>query len=299
MTNKVSISICILTINRVDNLIKCICSFYEQIENNFDFEIIILSNGSSFTSYSKITELYNQFENIKIIKCDTNIGLSKGRNVLAEKAQKEWLFFLDDDAFLGTPYFLKTLQEFINEQPEIGAIACNIIELKIPGKYYLPFSRKILNKMDLSKPCKCSYFLGGAHLIKSNLFKSIQGYNDLLFFSGEELDISYKIIDNNEIIWFHPELLVVHDKSEIKSITKSDRKKYELRNKIYLNHKYLPLKYSLISDIIWVIKEIYSGLSFIDTLKAIKDGAKLSSPKTILSTEAIKYLKKYHGRLYY
>jgi glucosyl-dolichyl phosphate glucuronosyltransferase len=99
MKEKVSVIIC--TYNRGGILNLCLNSFIEYAQDyKSSIEIILVDNNSNdntkevFDNFNK-----NQIFNAKYI-VEKQIGLSYARNTGAEKSSYDWLFYLDDDAFL-------------------------------------------------------------------------------------------------------------------------------------------------------------------------------------------------------
>jgi GT2 family glycosyltransferase len=239
-------------------------------------------------------------KNIRIIRSELNLGVPGGRNLLAQQASGEWLFFIDDDAFFVEPDMLKKIKRYINNKSDkLGAIACNIREYYKPWKYYFPFSKRSLRKIDLSLPTKCSYFVGGAHLIKRPLFLKTGGYNPKLFFFGEEIELSYRLINLGYEIHYLPDVLIIHKRASTQNLSHKQRDELILKNRIYLNKKYLPFRYRVVSDLLWLLWHIKTTKRPWITIRSLIHGKQMVEKKEILSKKTILYLLKYHGRLFY
>lgn len=300
----ISLSILILTRDRKEELNKLIGSIRNlNTANNNEFEILIFDNGSKNKLTIQKLQKIGFVKNIRLLNSNKNIGLAAGRNLLARESKGKWLFFIDDDAFIPDDEFLRIFINFVKnfENDKLAVIACNVIECYKPWKNIYPFSRRILKKLDLKTPIKCSYFLGGAHFIRREIFLKLNGYDGNLFFWGEELDFSYKLINKGYEIFFHPDLLVIHKKSKIKNLDKNIEHLYFLRNKIYINYKYLPWYFRWISNLIWVSNYLMRTKNVPLVIKAVIEGVKLCkcAKREILTKDAIKYLWHNYGRLFY
>ncbi|QEA35202.1 glycosyltransferase family 2 protein [Weissella soli] len=108
------ISIVMPVYNVAHYLKDSIGSVFSQTGQNFEF--IIINDGSTDDSLSKIEELLSTkcFNNIKVIQTE-NKGLSAARNLGIKKATGEYLFFLDSDDFLEKD-FLETVSYHIISQ---------------------------------------------------------------------------------------------------------------------------------------------------------------------------------------
>lgn len=73
------------------------------------------------------------------------------------------------------------------------------------------------------------------------------------------------------------------------------------KNRLVMSYKYLPFKYSLISNFLWFLKTLKDSKSIMIPLKAISEFLKsknLLVKNTLSKKNAIEYIKKYNGRLY-
>jgi len=293
------VSFLILTRNRLGDL-QILLRSIEKLERDDDskYEIIILDNASD-TPLSTDHLGVNEAANPIIIRSEKNLGVPGGRNLLAAEAKGEWLFFLDDDSFLVEVDLIPRIRSHAFRSVRMGAIACNLREYYKPRQFYYPFTRREVRRRDLSKPMLCSYFVGGAHLIKREVYFKAGGYDKNLFFFGEELDLSYRILNIGYEIQYNPDLFVIHRRSNCQNINEGLRSELILRNKIYLNSKYLPLKYQLVSDSIWVIRHLLKTRRLGPTIRAVSEGKKMVKDRMLLTEQTIKYLRENCGRLYY
>ena len=96
---KPTISILIITYNRVDDTIALLESIKQQINLNQHVGEILLLNNASTTSYKEIEDFVqsNPQMLIEYIPHKENLGVARGRNFLIEKARFPYLFVLDDD----------------------------------------------------------------------------------------------------------------------------------------------------------------------------------------------------------
>lgn len=296
-------SIVILTRNRLQELKKLLKSIYELEGINYEkIEVLILDNASDKKiATSDLSKFVHN--NLHLLHSPINIGLAAGRNYLAQKASGEWLFFIDDDAFIGEGKMLLNFMKFIEKlnNNKLAVVACNLIEYYKPWKNLYPFSKKYLKKINLKEPIKCSYFLGGAHFIKKDVFLKLKGYDEKLFFWGEELDFSYKVINSGYEIYYNPDLLVIHKASKIKHLEKTSEHYYFIRNKIYLNHKYLPWYIRWLSNSLWLSFYFIQTKNISILFKATIEAQRMNKnvKREILTTNSLKYLFANYGRIFY
>jgi len=89
------VSVCVLTHNNP----KLICECLEALRQYSNVrEILVLDNGSTINN-----DAIKQYKDdrVRIFKSNQNIGVIKGRNLLADKAMSKYLLFLDDDQIVS------------------------------------------------------------------------------------------------------------------------------------------------------------------------------------------------------
>ena len=87
----------IIPVYNVENYVDtCIESLYKQGISEYEFEVILINDGSTDNSLSIIQEYENKYSNITIIS-QKNQGLSTTRNNGIKLAKGEYLLFVDSD----------------------------------------------------------------------------------------------------------------------------------------------------------------------------------------------------------
>lgn len=116
----------------------CIGKAIESLKNqNFrDFEVIIIDDGSTDDTCSKVNELCRDFEHITIVK-KSNEGVSSARNEGINRATGKFIAFLDADD-VWVPGKLEQQVNILNNNPQTGLIFSSHIQNttgNIAGKY--------------------------------------------------------------------------------------------------------------------------------------------------------------------
>jgi GT2 family glycosyltransferase len=172
---------------------------------------------------------------------------------------------------------------------------------------FVPFPTSTIKKNPgvLDKSSKVSYYLGGAHAIRKSVFLKLGGYSKELYFGEEELDFSYKAIQAGFDLLYLPEVLIHHfSESSVTTGGKAREIHCHLANRFLIAKKYLPYRYwpSYLTS--------WSGKYLLDSLKICRPSSYskglihgLSHMRRLernpLGEEAISYLKKNYGRLYF
>ncbi|KRD58535.1 glycosyl transferase [Flavobacterium sp. Root935] len=217
------------------NIFTLVETLYKQtLECNIPFEIICLDDASQ--DFIIENQRINQFNNSSFSILEKNIGRSAIRNLLAQKAVYENLFFLDADTFPVHNQFISNYIEAIkkNEKVVFGGI---LYENKKPAKELLlrwiyGRKREALSLADrIQNPS--DFALVSNLLIKKEIVVRFPfdenltkyGYEDLLFFS---------VLKSNLIAITHIENPVFHLNLESSALFLS-KTKTALQNLVFLD----------------------------------------------------------------
>lgn len=230
---KLSISVVIITHNRLNELIACLNSVSCQ---TFDgFEIVLVDNGSIDGTPEIVEKKYSE---VRVIRLPNNEGVPGARNIGAVNAKGDLLFFLDDDAIIEKG-ILKKISDRFNKDQSISVIACNLVDNE---------NQPLINRK-YDKEYHTADFPGGAVVIKKDLFQKLGYYPKDFFYAAEEADLSLRIYNAGFYIKYCPEILVCHNISASERFSWR-RIYYCTRNNIWVAWKYLPF-YSALNNSIF------------------------------------------------
>lgn len=99
-------------------------------EQNIPCEIIVADDASTRNECKQKNRLINSLPHCTYIELEKNIGRASIRNLLADKAQGEWLLFLDCDGMPLDDLFLKRYGQAIANHTEADIICGGIIHPK-------------------------------------------------------------------------------------------------------------------------------------------------------------------------
>lgn len=235
-----SISIVMLTFNRLEDTKKSIESIFEYTK--LPFELIILDNNSDHNVREYLRKLEKKKSNVKIIFEDTNLGCGRGRKKAVKFAKGDYIVTLDNDICV-TPLWLENFIIRIEEDKKIAAACAKVVfpDGKVQyngGKFviendFIKFSLLDLkiNKNDLStfRECDCDWIPGGAMIIKREFLEKVE-YRDDIEGAYEDNDYSMQIRNVGGRVVNCPLSEVIHYHLQFgKNILKEKR---------YLNERY-------------------------------------------------------------
>lgn len=103
-----SISIVMLTFNNYEKFLRSMTSMFSFITDKRIKEFIFLDNGSYQSELKTfLLQLNEQISKVRVIFSDKNLGIAKGRKILFDVAQGDYIISLDSDVvILNPPAFL-------------------------------------------------------------------------------------------------------------------------------------------------------------------------------------------------
>ncbi|WP_162242806.1 glycosyltransferase family 2 protein [Arthrobacter sp. Leaf141] len=172
-----SISLCISTYNRVDDLTRLISSALMQVPK----VPIIVYDDASLDATAEIVR--TQFPTVRVIAGKNNVGLIAARNICIREASTPFVIILDDDAFFTSPKTVQqTLDDFSSER--IGAVA-------------VPFTENgVLMQGETAGPSigLARSFIGAAHAVRRDAVLACGGLRESYGFYCEESDLAIRFL---------------------------------------------------------------------------------------------------------
>lgn len=166
-------SIVILSFNRLDYLRTTLFALCQTVQRS-RHEVIAVDNGSTDGSREFLEDALRRGWISKALLLDTNLGISAGYNrgfALAHPGSR-FLMKLDSDIKLLTPGWLERSIEFLDQQPGVGFVALNLVNLATISS--LP--RHTLNGVEVADFGE--WTAGGAMLIPRSTFDALGRFSE-------------------------------------------------------------------------------------------------------------------------
>jgi GT2 family glycosyltransferase len=239
-------SIIIVNYNTLEITKECIASVLEH-SKDFTFEIILVDNAS--TDGSK--EYFQNFQKIKYIYSNTNLGFGRANNLGIENAKGKFLFLLNSDTLLIENSIKKLLDFFIENEEKLmmGSLGCVLVDRQmnyngsgneftscikeiqnyksiIPGIKY--FSR---NNTQKDYPLQQEFFeigyvIGADLMMKRDIFNKLGRFDPAFFMYYEESDLQYRMKANGQKAYIYTGTKIIHlEDGSGKQIKKYNNKK--------------------------------------------------------------------------
>lgn len=202
---------------------------------NLSVEILVVDNHSQDGSN---TYLPPRFPSVSFTWLNNNLGFSKANNLALEKATGDYVLFLNPDTIVPE-YCFEHAIAFMKDRPHAGAIGVRMID---GAGYYLRESKRSfpsvrasfykmsgLSAMFPNSPLFSAYYaahlpeegnhevdvIAGAFMMVSrDCLKKVKGFDEEYFMYGEDIDLSYRILQAGFKNFYLSSISILHFKGE-------------------------------------------------------------------------------------
>ena len=271
------LSIIIVSYNVSYFLEQCLLSVNEACKN-ITVEIIVVDNNSSDGTCEMLAK---KFVDVKLILNKNNVGFSKANNQGVEKATGEYVLILNPDTVVAEDTF-DIILPFAEKQKNLGALGVKMID---GTGNFLPESKRNVptvrianqkirgnsenyyaNQLSVNENAEVEILTGAFMLLKRKRYQSIGGFDEDYFMYGEDIDLSYKLLNEGYQNYYFGSTAIIHYKGEstIKDISYLKHfygamqifyKKHFKVNQFYNIFMYLGIKILTIFKSIIIFKE--------------------------------------------
>ncbi|OMP31103.1 glycosyltransferase family 2 protein [Mangrovimonas sp. DI 80] len=219
------LSVVILNYNVRYFLELCLRSVVEATKD-IESEIIVVDNHSADDSCEMVKTM---FPEVILIENKDNVGFSKGNNQAVRNAKGEYLCILNPDTVLPEDVFVQLLA-FADAKEKVGIVGCRLVD---GTGHFLPESKRNIptpyvslkkvtgftkeyyaNQLGEFEVGKIPVFVGAFMLIKRAVYNEVQGFDEDYFMYGEDVDLSYKVLEAGYDNYYNGTITAIHYKGE-------------------------------------------------------------------------------------
>lgn len=303
------VSVLIGSRNRPRALVRCVRSCLDQ--DYEPFEVVVLDDASDEVDLCQVLANECNDPRVRCLRSASPLGVAGGRNLLMAEVNGDVLCVIDDDAVFGDRKCLSRIAEAFRKDPAVGILATKVINHDGDRvELFVPFSRAHRRRRPsiVEEEQLVSYYLGTCHAVRRQLIERCGGYQGGFVYGGEELDLSYRAIMARSRIKYVPSIVVHHlpEPSVVKrqKWVRSPELYFHVRNRLLLAYMYLPKRYVPSYVGVWVGYYLIRGLrefALGDVLRGIAKGLRdiRTQKRAPLTADAVAYLQRHHGRLWY
>ena len=207
---KDKVSVVVLNYNNKNFIFKCIDTLLKY-NKYYNYEIIIVDNGSTDGSYELLQQTYSNGQ-IILTRNDKN-GCSSGRNLGVSKSTREFILFLDSDQWISNPYWLQPYEQIVQAHPDFGAIGWGAGFFNKQNRAYHVVDSFAYRYMPSTMLCRydIGYLATCGMLVRKSDFYAVDGF-DLHYDPTcyEDTDFAIKLRSIGKKLYYCPYLGVIH-----------------------------------------------------------------------------------------
>lgn len=228
------LSVIIVNYNVKYFLEQCLHSIQRAIKN-IDTEVIVVDNHSVDGSCAMVRE---KFPWVQLIANHENVGFSRANNQAIRIAKGEYILLLNPDTVVQEDTFIKCI-EFMDTHPDGGALGVKMIDGKgrflpeskraLPTPWvafykifglarlfpkYKTFGRYHLTYLHPDQIHEVEILSGAFMFIRRKVLDKIGLLDETFFMYGEDIDLSYRIIQAGYKNYYFPHTSIIHYKGE-------------------------------------------------------------------------------------
>ena len=231
----IQVDVIILSWNRPDDTIAAIASAAEQ--EGVRQRILIVDQGSEADNLRQLETYLDGVPNATLKKLGRNSGVAGGRNIASAMGSAPIIVALDSDAVFADRQALATAVAHLDANPQLAAIGFRISNFYTGENDVSSWDYPAGRRPDSGFPA--SRFIGAGHALRRSVFAAVGAYDERLFFCGEEVDLSYRMLNAGFRIAYVPEVGIRHKVSpEHRVIWGKGRYYYTVRNSLYSGYKF-------------------------------------------------------------
>ncbi len=270
------LSIIIVNFNTANLTHECVNSIIDQ-KLSFEYEIIVVDNGSTDKSY-EIFKKYEINKDVKIVYNRKNLGYAKGINVALKRSKGRYILILNSDIVVNK-HAIERLLKFASKTKDAGIVGPQLVNpdgTRQPSCMNLPSVKNALLEYWLGKTGSYEKFIpasdkatavdcvvGAVMMITPQGFKAAGLFDERYFMYYEDHDYCRRMKDKGLRVYYYPQsqFMHYHGKSgEVLADKSNQWRRLIPSSKIYNGI----LKYYLLNYILW------TGQKFNAFKKAVK-----------------------------
>jgi GT2 family glycosyltransferase len=258
IATNVQVDVIILSWNRPEDTIAAIASSAEQ--EGIRQRILIVDQGSEPENLHLLERYLAEVPCATLRKLGRNSGVAGGRNIASSMGDAPYIVALDSDAVFADRHALAIAVAHLDAHPELCAIAFRIENFFTGENDATSWDYPPECRPDTGFPA--TRFIGAGHALRRQIFMAVGAYDDRLFFCGEELDLSYRMLNAGYRIAYVPTVGIRHKVSpEHRVMWGKGRYYYTVRNSLYSGYKFrTPLPRLLVGAAAFIFRGWRNGI---------------------------------------
>jgi N-acetylglucosaminyl-diphospho-decaprenol L-rhamnosyltransferase len=254
-----SISIVTVNWNSAHQLRECLEAIVQSARNEFTLDkVIIVDNASTDRSLDGLEQLDLP---LHIIRNSVNQGFGAACNQGAALSEADYLLFLNPDTRVAADS-IDRAASFMDKSlsQQVGVVGIQLVDergkiqrscARFPSPTNLwcsilgidklvksPLTSYMMTEWDHNNNQRVDHVMGAFYLIRSDLFASLQGFDENFFVYFEDLDLSYRVHQAGWSSYYLADTRSFHKGGGTSEKIKATRLFYSQRSRILYGYKH-------------------------------------------------------------
>ena len=232
MLKSVTLTISIVVYKKYDDVLLAIDSIERFTDKALSKKLFVIDNScySDDNHYKKaFLESLSKFQDVEYVDTGKNLGFGKGHNFVMNRLESEFHAVVNPDIVLYSDAF-SPLISFLNNNSDVGMTAPILTdEYNRPLRVYRRdltlfdlFCRYVhlcvlkkridyhtMEDVDKSSDFECEFVQGSFLVVRTDLLKKVNGFDNRYFMYAEDADLCKTIRKYNRVV-VHSAVKVVH-----------------------------------------------------------------------------------------
>ena len=197
------ISVVIPAYNDLENVRCLLRSIYKQFDSKSG-EVILVDDCSQTCNMSILN---NEFQNLKVIRLERNMGAATARNIGVENALYDIIFFLDSDMEL-CDNVIAEVQKTMNDS-KVDAVVGTVRDIPLTQGIFQDYWALLKSYFHSLPKDYSSTFYPMVGAIRKTIFNDIGGFDARIKGASiEDYEISMRLLDKGYKVLYNPRMLV-------------------------------------------------------------------------------------------
>ncbi|QJE73148.1 glycosyltransferase family 2 protein [Aerophototrophica crusticola] len=256
------VDIIILSYNRTQDTIAAVESALAQ--QGVAPTVILFDQNSTADCIDTIQARFADEPRVRIHRSPRNLGVAGGRNAATRLGSSRYVVALDNDAIFEHEDTVALAVGALEKDATLAVVAFRVMNYFNGEDDWQSWCYPAALKPQAAFGFEATQYCGCSHAIRRAAFEQVGGYDESLFFLGEEKDLSYRLINAGYRLRYLATAVVRHKVQPEKRVAwTGGRYFYAVRNSLYMEYKFGTSAATLaMSAAAWTLKGAYNGLVF-------------------------------------
>ncbi|HBO16984.1 MAG: Glycosyl transferase, family 2 [Candidatus Moranbacteria bacterium GW2011_GWE2_35_2-] len=232
---KIKITIVVLNYQKARRTVKNVKSIFSQ-KINFHFKVFVIENTAHKKDEGELLKKeLSGLENLEIIINKTNIGYSRGNNIVKGREEGDYVFVVNPDIIFKDSDSLQKIVDYMDANPDIAILGPQQINddggitmsVRAFPKFYLQVARRTflrnlpilkekvaydeMRHLDYSKIQDVDWLQSSCFVVRRDFWEKVGGLNEEYFLFMTDAQMCFDAWNMGYRVVYYPEVKVYAD----------------------------------------------------------------------------------------